>query len=168
MIIRNANIIDIENISNLYITNWKNTYSELLPQDFLDSLTVNSAICKWSNYLNSENNKLFVAYEKDEFLGFVSSKVDDEDAHWWYLDSLHVNKDARGHGVGTKLIYEVGKYALTNNYKSMSICIVCGNDNAGNLYKKLGATHYKYFVDDFGGTKSNSQKLVWRDLSIFK
>ena len=41
MIIRNANIIDIENISNLYITNWKNTYSELLPQDFLDSLTVN-------------------------------------------------------------------------------------------------------------------------------
>ena len=83
--------------------------------------------------LNSENNKLFVAYEKDEFLGFVSSKVDDEDAHWWYLDSLHVNKNARGHGVGTKLIYEVGKYALTNNYKSMSICIVCGNDNAGTL-----------------------------------
>ena len=56
MIIRNANIIDIENIANLYITNWKNTYSELLPQDFLDSLTVNSAIYKWSNYLNSENN----------------------------------------------------------------------------------------------------------------
>ena len=76
MIIRNANIIDIENIANLYITNWKNTYSKLLPQDFLDSLTVNSAIYKWSNYLNSENNKLFVAYEKDEFLGFVSSKVD--------------------------------------------------------------------------------------------
>ena len=44
MIIRNANIIDIENIAKLYITNWKNTYSELLPQDFLDSLTVNSAI----------------------------------------------------------------------------------------------------------------------------
>ena len=34
MIIRNANIIDIEKIANLYITNWKNTYSELLPQDF--------------------------------------------------------------------------------------------------------------------------------------
>ena len=62
MIIRNANIIDIENIANLYITNWKNTYSELLSQDFLDSLTVNSAIYKWSNYLNDENNKLVVAY----------------------------------------------------------------------------------------------------------
>ena len=95
MIIRNANIIDIENIAKLYITNWKNTYSELLPQDFLDSLTVNSAIYKWSNYLNSENNKLFVAYDENTFLGFVASKVDDEDAHWWYLDSLHVNKNAR-------------------------------------------------------------------------
>ena len=59
MIIRNANIIDIEKIANLYVTNWKNTYSELLPQDFLDSLTVNSAIYKWSNYLNSENNNAF-------------------------------------------------------------------------------------------------------------
>ena len=168
MIIRNANIIDIEKIANLYISNWKNTYSGLLSQNFLDNMTIDYGIDKWSKYLSNKNNKLFVAYEKDEFLGFVSSKVDDEDAHWWYLDSLHVNKNARGHGVGTKLIYEVGKYALTNNYKSMSICIVCGNNNAGNLYKKLGATHYKYFVDDFGGTKSNSQKLVWRDLSIFK
>ena len=168
MIIRNARHIDIEKIANLYITNWKNTYGGLLSQNFLDNMTLDYGIDKWSKYLSNKNNKLFVAYEENTFLGFVASKVDDEDAHWWYLDSLHVNKNARGHGVGTKLIYEVGKYALANNYKSMSICIVCGNDNAGNLYKKLGAAHYKYFVDDFGGTKSNSQKLVWRDLSIFK
>ena len=168
MIIRDSRHVDIEKIANLYISNWKNTYSGLLSQNFLDNMTIDYGIDKWSKYLSNKNNKLFVAYEENTFLGFVASKVDDENAHWWYLDSLHVNKNARGHGVGTKLIYEVGKYALTNNYKSMSICIVCGNDNAGNLYKKLGATHYKYFVDDFGGTKSNSQKLVWRELSIFK
>lgn len=46
MVIRDARHVDIEKIANLYITNWKNTYSELLPQDFLDSLTVNSAIDK--------------------------------------------------------------------------------------------------------------------------
>lgn len=168
MIIRDARHIDIEKIANLYISNWKNTYTGLLSQDFLDSMTVDYGIDKWSKYLNNKNNKLFVAYDGDEFLGFVASKVDDEDASWWYLDSLHVNKNARGRGIGTKLIYEVGKYALHNNYKSMSICIVCGNDNAGNLYKKLGAAHYKYFIDDFGGTTSNSEKLVWNDLNIFK
>ncbi len=49
----------------------------------------------------------------------------------------------------------------------MSICIVKGNDNAKNIYERLGAVHYKDFIDDFGGTKSNSQKLIWKDLSIF-
>ena len=29
-----------------------------------------------------------------------------------------------------------------------------------SIYKKLGAVHYKYFIDDFGGVKSNSEKLI--------
>lgn len=168
MIIRDAKHDDIEKIAKLYISNWKKTYSGLLSQDFLDNITLNYSIDKWNNYLNNKDNKIFVAYDEDEFSGFVASKVDDEDVNWWYLDSLHVTENSRGKGIGTKLIFEVGKYAFYNNYKNMSICIVRGNDNAGNLYKKLGATHYKNFIDDFGGTKSNSEKLIWKDLSIFK
>ena len=97
----------------------------------------------------------------------MASKKDDEIENCWYLDSLHINKACRGKGIGTKLIKKVGQYAMHQGYEHMSICIVKGNDNAKNIYERLGAVHYKDFIDDFGGTKLNSQKLIWKDLSIF-
>ena len=150
MIIRDAVYDDIDNIAKLYISNWKETYKGLLSEDYLNSLTKEYAVEKWS-----------------EFLGFVASKKDDEEENYWYLDSLHITKNSRGKGIGTKLIYRVGQYALKHGYECMSICIVKGNDNAKRIYEKLGAVHYKYFIDDFGGVKSNSEKLIWKNLSIF-
>ena len=43
---------------------------------------------------------------------------------------------------------------------NMSICIVKGNDNAKRIYEKMGAKHYKDFIDYFGDTESNSEKLI--------
>lgn len=166
MIIRDAVYDDIDIIAKLYISNWKETYKGLLSEDYLNSLTKEYAVEKWSKYLKNENH-IFVAYEENEFLGFVASKKDDEEENYWYLDSLHITKNSRGKGIGTKLIYRVGQYALKHGYECMSICIVKGNDNAKRIYEKLGAVHYKYFIDDFGGVKSNSEKLIWKNLSIF-
>ncbi|MCQ2969602.1 MAG: GNAT family N-acetyltransferase [Clostridium sp.] len=167
MIIRKANENDIIEISKLYVSNWKKTYKGILPQKYLDGLNIDYGIEKWGKYINEEEQKVFVAYENDEFLGFTACKVDDEEKDWWYLDSLHVSEGSRGKGIGTKLINTVGKYAFDNKYKCMSICIVKGNDNAKELYEKLGAKSYKCFIDDFGGIKSNSEKLIWTDLNIF-
>ena len=50
----------------------------------------------------------------------------------------------------------------------MSICIVKGNDNAKRIYEKMGAKHYKDFIDYFGDTESNSEKLIWNNLNYFK
>lgn len=47
------------------------------------------------------------------------------------------NKNSRGKGIGTKLIYRVGQYALKHGYECMSICIVKGNDNAKRIYENL-------------------------------
>ena len=35
-----------------------------------------------------------------------------------------------------------------------------------SLYN-VGAAHVRSFIDDFGGVKSNSEKLIWKNLSIF-
>ena len=151
MIIRNVVKNDVENIAKLYISNWKETYKDLLSKDFLESLNEEHATNKWFKYIE-EGNSIFVVYDEEEFLGFVASKKDDPPISFC---------------IGTKLIKKVGQYAMHQGYEHMSICIVKGNDNAKNIYERLGAVHYKDFIDDFGGTKSNSQKLIWKDLSIF-
>ncbi|MFL0252875.1 GNAT family N-acetyltransferase [Clostridium neuense] len=168
MIIRKVNDCDIELIANLYIKNWKKTYIGMLPNKFLNSLKVSYGIQKWQEYPRKERHMIFVAYEDEKFLGFSACKEDDEINHCLYLDSLHVSEDLRGKGIGTKLLNTVGNYAYKEGYKCMSICIVKGNSNAKGLYEKLGAKHYKDFIDYFGSTKSNSEKLIWDNLISFR
>jgi ribosomal protein S18 acetylase RimI-like enzyme len=168
MVIRKANDSDIEFIANLYIENWKKTYIGLLSNEFINSLKVSDGIQKWREYLVKERNMIFVAYEDEKFLGFSACKEDDEIEHCLYLDSLHVSEASRGKGIGTKLLNTVGHYAYSKSYKCMSICIVKGNSNAKDLYEKLGAKHYKDFIDYFGSTKSNSEKLIWDNLIFFR
>lgn len=168
MVIRKANDSDIEMIANLYIGNWKKTYIGVLPNEFLNSLEVSDGIQKWQEYLGKERCMIFVAYEDEKFLGFSACKEDDEIEHCLYLDSLHVSEASRGKGIGTKLLNTVGHYAYSQGYKCMSICIVKGNSNAKDLYEKLGAKHYKDFIDCFGSIESNSKKLIWDNLNSFR
>lgn len=168
MNIREANAEDIEPIASLYVMNWKKTYVGLLPDNFLNGLTVNEGIKKWQEYLSKEKHRIFVAYENEKILGFSACKEDEELKNCLYLDSLHVSETSRGKGVGTKLINTVGSYAYIKGYEHMSICIVKGNDNAKRIYEKMGAKHYKDFIDYFGDTESNSEKLIWNNLNYFK
>lgn len=168
MNIREANAEDMELIANLYVMNWKKTYVGLLQDNFLNGLTVNDGINKWQEYLTKEKHRIFVAYENENFLGFSACKEDEELKNCLYLDSLHVSESSRGKGVGTKLINTVGSYAYIKGYEHMSICIVKGNDKAKRIYEKMGAKHYKDFIDYFGDTESNSEKLIWNNLNYFK
>ncbi len=168
MNIRKADMHDITNIAELYAINWKKTYSRILPNAFLDEISVESAIKKWIEFFNQPANTIFVSYETNIFYGFAACKKDNKLEDCIYLDSLHVSESSRGKGIGTALIKTVGKFAFDNDYQQMSICIVRGNDYAKHLYEKLGAVHFEYFVDDFNGTKSNSEKLIWNDTKCFE
>ena len=165
MDIREATSSDLERIAEVYVKNHTETYRGLLSADYFESLTLNYATEKWRAYLDSAGKKMWVVYSEDEFLGFAAGMEDESLAGTWYLDSLHITEKARGKGIGTALIKTMMKYAVENSYSKMSVCIVKGNDNAGNLYKTLGAKHLLDFEDDFCGTVSHSEKLLWDNLS---
>lgn len=164
MKIRPANERDVKSIASLYVHNHRTTYKNLLPAEYFESLTEAYAEKKWQSYIADKSNRVWVAENEGCFIGFAASTADEELTNVWYLDSLHVCENARGIGVGTALIKTVGRYAYEGGYEKMSICIVKGNDNAGSLYRKLGARHYK----DFEGKLSHSEKLLWDELKIFK
>ena len=166
MIIRFAKPEDLEKIADLYVRNHKMTYRGLLSDEYLYGLTTGYALEKWNRQLLSEEAKIWAAYEGESFLGFASGMPDPETEQTWYLDSLQVEKDSRGKGVGTALIHTMARYAAELGFRKMSVCIVRGNDVAGNLYQRLGAEHYSYFEDDFCGTVSSSEKLIWNELPI--
>ena len=167
MRIREACAADIKNIAEVYILNWKETYKGLLPDEYVDHLDLPYGMDKWSSFLRQTENHIVIAEDGSRFLGFGAFSPDHEIDKCLYIDSLHVCPESRGQGTGSRLINAIKEYAAENSFEKMSICIVRGNDRAGNLYRKLGAGHYSYFIDDFDGTKSNSEKLLWKDLKLF-
>jgi ribosomal protein S18 acetylase RimI-like enzyme len=164
MTIRLATSEDLDSIARLYINNHRQTYAGLLSEDYLSGLTVEYALEKWGKQLQNPEARIWVACEGETFLGFAAGMPDAELEQTWYLESLHVTGAARGKGVGTALIEAVKQYAYDNGYQKMSVCIVRGNDRAAALYQRLGAEHHSFFEDDFNGTPSASEKMIWNRL----
>lgn len=161
MEIRRASTDDIESITKLYRENHAETYRGLLSEEYFSRPTPDYTKKKWSTYLQNPGNIIWVAYESDAFLGFAAGTKDAELEHTWYLDSLHITPDAQGKGIGTRLIETMKHHASQLHCSQLSVCIVRGNETARTLYTKLGAKHFSYFDDDFCGTISHSEKLVW-------
>lgn len=168
MVLRKALNKDIKNIAKLNIDNWKMTYQGLLSEEFLNNLSIETSIKEWNESILDHNKQIFIVEEDNTLLGYSVFTKDHTIDNCWYIETLQVNIEARRKGIGTKLIQKAGNYAYKNGYKCMSICIIQGNENARNLYTKLGAEHYMYFKDDFHGTQTNSEKLIWNNLTCFK
>ena len=164
MTIRFATSEDLDSIARLYVCNHRQSYKGLLSEAYMSGLTAEYGMQKWGKQLQNPEARIWVAYEGNSFLGFAAGTPDPELEQTWYLESLHVAEDARGKGVGTALIRTVEQYASNHGYEKMSVCIVRGNDRAASLYQRLGAEHYSFFVDDFNGTPSSSEKLIWNRL----
>ena len=158
---------DIISIADLYVRNHKTTYKDLLSPDYINKLDYEYGLQKWTDEFSDPKTVIWVACDGPEFLGFASATPDHKEDDTIYLESLHIMEKSRGKGTGTALIRTVAEYAKKNGYKRMSISIVKGNDRAGDLYKKLGARHDSYFKDDFSGTISCSERLIWDNLDCF-
>ena len=167
MLIRPAEPEDLDAIAALYVKNHRETYAGLLSEEYFSRLTPAHAREKWAAYRNAPGHRLWAAYEGGVFLGFSAGMPDAALPDCWYLDSLHVARAARGRGVGSALLRCNAVHAAGQGLKKMSVCIVRGNERARQLYEKLGAEHFSYFEDDFCGTVSHSEKLIWNSLDAF-
>ncbi len=163
MDIRRAAPRDLAVNAWLYHQNHKTTYRDLLPA-YVSGLTPAYCREKWGRFLSDGQGRVWTAYDGGAFLGFAAGMPDAELPGTWYLEALHVAETARGRGVGSALIRAMAASAAEQGFAKMSVCIIRGNEGAEKLYRRLGAEHLRYFEDDFRGTKTSSEKLLWQKL----
>ena len=163
MEIRRASPADLDAVAGLYLRSHLSTYRDLLP-DYVSGLSLPYCREKWAAFLSGPDNRVWTAFEGGALLGFAACTPDAELPETLYLEALHVAESARGKGVGTALIRAAAGWAAERGDRRMSVCIIRGNERALGLYRKLGAAHYRYFEDDFHGTRTRSEKLLWETL----
>ncbi len=142
MIIRVATVEDAQQIAAVHVQSWQGAYRGLLPDDFLDNLSVERRITQWQNILADPAN-IVPVYEDDvQVVGFVSyGRCRDEDLDQdktGEIFAIYLLPDRWGKGFGAALMKEGFARLEKQGYESVSLWVLAGNERAIHFYEQFG------------------------------
>lgn len=118
---------------------WKETYSDLLPKEYLDQRinTYKDRTERTKTFLKNYNGKYYVAKDSDKVVGILAFQDSKEDKYrdYGHIEALYVLKEYQGQGIGKRL-FEIAVSELKNmGYQKVELECMSGNDTI-NFYKK--------------------------------
>ena len=70
--VRPATADDAREIARVHIASWRSTYEEMVPRDFLDSLSEAGYTERWTRIVDAGSTRVYVAEHDGELVGFAS------------------------------------------------------------------------------------------------
>lgn len=92
------------------------------------------------DYLKSVHSHVFVSYEKQnyEISSFVILQENSNNSNYEHVRLLFVNPNYRKMKYGLNLLRFSENYALKNNKKGLTVCVLHKNERAKKLYSEYG------------------------------
>lgn len=121
--------------------------NELLSKLIADESTFDNTLNKgyividyFEHIYNKPQNIIFVAKENDNtVIGYAYCKITmDIDKKIALIDGIYVEEKYRNQGIATQIIEECKRWAAKMEAKILELNVVSKNENAINLYKKIG------------------------------
>ncbi|MBK8904773.1 MAG: GNAT family N-acetyltransferase [Anaerolineaceae bacterium] len=142
MTIRRATIDDVAQLAAVHVQSWQAAYRSLLPDDFLDSLSVERRIAQWQAWLSNSANDIRVYEVEGQVVGFVSyGRTRDEDLdqdNTGEIYAIYLLPDQWGKGFGAALMQEGLTRLQEHGYRSVSLWVLRGNKRAIRFYEQFG------------------------------
>ena len=141
--LRLANPSDAYALAEMHVANLAGSLSRgLLPDDFLDGLTVEAHAERWQQILTSSPRQTWVACEADRVVGFVSVGIcRDDDAlpdRTGEIYGLYVHPDKWRLGIGALLMAQAVHALKLAGYADATLWVLRGNRRARDFYEASG------------------------------
>lgn len=140
---RVATRADAERIATLHLASWRVAYRGLVPDLFLDSLTLEAQTASWLPKLEAAETTVLLAEDDNAQVGFCAvgpSADEDTDPSVWLIANLHVAPERRGQGVGGPLFDAAVNLAHAAGARTVTLWVIDGNWPARRFYEKKGMT----------------------------
>lgn len=121
----------------------------------------------WKHRLDKENVSTLGAFVDSYLVGLCVIVMNPRSKmrHIATLHSMYVVKEQRGNGIGKELICNAERIAFEKGVKRMNLSVVSTNENASNLYIKLGYHQYGLEPDTiYAKNKYHSLVLMTKEL----
>ena len=161
MKIRWATPSDLQDIVAIHVESWKDTYSDVLPAEFMAGQIDQDLAQHWSQ-IKIQNEDIALVAEEDSLVGFV--------AVWCrpipFIDNLHVRPSHRSKKVGSALMKAVAKELIKKEHKAAYLWVFESNEKAIRFYESLGGTQKEQARINVFGYEVLSRKIEWDDLAM--
>ncbi|MBI3524493.1 MAG: GNAT family N-acetyltransferase [Betaproteobacteria bacterium] len=165
MNVRSAKLEDAESIALLHAESWRVAYRGIFRDEFLDGDVIQDRKDTWrQRFTTPKNNQIvFVAEDNQELCGFACA-FGNEDKKWGtFIDNLHVRKNRKRQGIGTRLITEIVLWSR-QHYPGLGLYLDVLEENipARRFYEALGAINQESRLwEPPGGGEVVDLRYVW-------
>jgi ribosomal protein S18 acetylase RimI-like enzyme len=158
--IRRATVDDADGIAEVQVKTWQVAYRGHMPDDFLNSLSVERRAAVWRQLARASNQAIFVAEDPEGaivgFVGLCSSRDEDAQPSTGEIAAIYVLPDSWDRGQGKALMDAAIDEGRTRGYDQVTLWVLDGNQRARRFYETYG------FKCD-GSTKEDSR---WGNFTI--
>ncbi|MCP3027096.1 N-acetyltransferase [Halobacillus sp. A5] len=127
-----------------------------LYREFYEQVSDAGAAAYIKKRLENKDSVIFVMKNNDKYVGFAQlyptfSSISMKKA--WILNDLYVDVEARGQGIGERLLHKAKEHAIETGANSISLSTAPDNLSAQRLYEKNGYVrdsqfyHYELTVE---------------------
>jgi GNAT superfamily N-acetyltransferase len=159
MNVRSANVTDAAGIAVVHVASWQQAYAGLIPQHYLDSLSVQDRTQTWQQILSQPpipGAATLVAEQDRRIIGFASigpSRDDDAEPNTQELWGMYLHPDHWGAGYGHTLHAQ----ALSGLRASGSTTTA-----EATLWVLAGNKRARRFYEQHGWSADGAEKTDWR------
>ncbi len=143
MKVRTAKKEDIDDIARIHVKTWQCAYKGQVPQDYLDSLSVEKRKQKWENIFKKkeDSQENYVATINDRIVGFASvgyNRDSDSSSESGELYAIYIDQDFLGRGAGSLLLKQGIEWLKGKGYKRAILWVLSTNEEAKSFYEHRG------------------------------
>ena len=170
--IRPADLHDAAAIARVHVASWRATYSSLLPDDFLDSLTEAGYTDRWRRFISDRSSRVYVVQEGSEsgVVGFASGGREraGETGYRGELYAIYVLESAQRRGYGRELVRAVVGGLAEMGLEDMIIWVLRDNRPARDFYERLGGIYVRTQPITFGLVTLEEVSYGWPRLDAVR
>ena len=143
MDVRAATVDDARAIADVHVRSWRWTYRGLLPDTYLEDLSVDRGESMWATIFGDTDggSRVLVLVEGGEVMGFAHtcpSRDGDARPGVGELTSIYLAPEAWGRGGGRLLMERVCEQLRQGGCRSVTLWVLETNDRARGFYEVLG------------------------------